>query len=83
MSSMIISFNIFLSTYNINADTVEDEFLSVINKYNIEDIIVEEGILLEKGDLIDIISIVLFTSLTKFWYPPTSSKIILGLKSWL
>ncbi len=54
MITMLASMPILLNTTIINADTIEDEFLSVINKYKIEDVVVEEGISLEKGKTLDL-----------------------------
>ena len=54
MITMLASMPTLLDTTIANADTIEDEFLSVINKYKIEDVVVEEGISLEKGEILDL-----------------------------
>lgn len=54
MITMLASMPTLLNTTIVNADTIEDEFLSVINKYKIEDVVVEEGISLEKGETLDL-----------------------------
>lgn len=54
MITMLLSMPTLLNTTTINADMIEDEFLSVINKYDIEDVVVEEGICLEKGEILDL-----------------------------
>jgi len=52
--TMLISLPILSKTSIVNADSVEDEFLSVINKYDLKDIVVENGILLKKGKTLDL-----------------------------
>ncbi len=54
MITMLASMPTLLNAKIVNADAIEDEFLSVINKYNIEDVVVENGISLEKGDTLDL-----------------------------
>ena len=54
MITMLASIPTLIDTTIANADTIEDEFLSVINKYKIEDVVVEEGISLEKGEILDL-----------------------------
>ena len=54
MITMLTSMPILLNTTIVNADTIEDEFLSVINRYKIEDVVVEDGIYLEKGQTLNL-----------------------------
>lgn len=54
MITMLSSMPTLLNTTIVNADTIEEEFLSVINKYKIEDVVVEEGIYLEKGETLNL-----------------------------
>jgi len=51
---MLISLPILSKTSIVNADSIEDEFLSVINKYDLKDIVVENGIILDKGETLDL-----------------------------
>ena len=38
----------------LNADSIEDEFSSVINKYDLKDVVVEPGVYLTKGETLDL-----------------------------
>ena len=38
----------------VNADSIEDEFSSVINKYDLKDVVVEPGVYLTKGETLDL-----------------------------
>ena len=51
---MLISLPILSKTSIVNADSIEDEFLSVINKYDLKDVVVEPGIYLTKGETLDL-----------------------------
>ena len=52
--TMLISLPILSKTSIVNADSIEDEFLSVINKYDLKDVVVEPGIYLTKGETLDL-----------------------------
>ena len=54
MLTMLVSIPTLLNIKIANADTIEDEFLSVINKYKIEDVVVEDGISLNVGETLNI-----------------------------
>lgn len=54
MLTILASIPTLLNIKIANADTIEDEFLSVINKYKIEDVVVEDGISLNVGETLNI-----------------------------
>lgn len=52
--TMIISLPILSNPSAVNADSIEDEFSSVINKYDLKDVVVEPGVYLTKGETLDL-----------------------------
>ena len=52
--TMIISLPILSKPPVVNADSIEDEFSSVINKYDLKDVVVEPGVYLTKGETLDL-----------------------------
>ena len=52
--TMMVSLPILSKPSVVNADSIEDEFSSVINKYDLKDIVVEPGVYLTKGETLDL-----------------------------
>lgn len=52
--TMMVSLHILSKPSVVNADSIEDEFSSVINKYDLKDIVVEPGVYLTKGETLDL-----------------------------
>ena len=52
--TMMVSLPILSKPSVVNADSIEDEFSSVINKYNLKDVVVEPGVYLTKGETLDL-----------------------------
>ena len=48
--TMMVSLPILSKPSVVNADSIEDEFSSVINKYDLKDVVVEPGVYLTKGE---------------------------------
>ena len=51
---MMVSLPILSKPSVVNADSIEDEFSSVINKYDLKDVVVEPGVYLTKGETLDL-----------------------------
>ena len=51
--TMMVSLPILSKPSVVNADSIEDEFSSVINKYDLKDVVVEPGVYLTKGETLD------------------------------
>ena len=52
--TMMVSLPILSKPSVVNADSIEDEFSSVINKYDLKDVVVEPGVYLTKGETLDL-----------------------------
>ena len=52
--TMMVSLHILSKPSVVNADSIEDEFSSVINKYDLKDVVVEPGVYLTKGETLDL-----------------------------
>ena len=52
--TMMVSLPILSKPSVVNADSIEDEFSSVINKYDLKDIVVEPGVYLTKEETLDL-----------------------------
>ena len=52
--TMMVSLPILSKPLVVNADSIEDEFSSVINKYDLKDVVVEPGVYLTKGETLDL-----------------------------
>lgn len=52
--TMMVSLPILSKPSVVNADSIEDEFSSVINKYDLTDVVVEPGVYLTKGETLDL-----------------------------
>ena len=52
--TMMVSIPILSKQSVVNADSIEDEFSSVINKYDLKDVVVEPGVYLTKGETLDL-----------------------------
>ena len=52
--TMMVSLPILSKPSVVNADSIEDEFSSVINKYELKDVVVEPGVYLTKGETLDL-----------------------------
>ena len=52
--TMMVSLPILSKPSVVNADSIEDEISSVINKYDLKDIVVEPGVYLTKGETLDL-----------------------------
>ena len=52
--TMMVSLHILSKQSVVNADSIEDEFSSVINKYDLKDVVVEPGVYLTKGETLDL-----------------------------
>lgn len=50
----MVSLHILSKPSVVNADSIEDEFSSVINKYDLKDVVVEPGVYLTKGETLDL-----------------------------
>ena len=52
--TMMVSLPILSKPSVVNADSIEDEFSSVINKYDLKDVVVEPGVYLTKVETLDL-----------------------------
>ena len=52
--TMMVSLPILSKPSVVNADSIEDEFSSVINKYDLKAVVVEPGVYLTKGETLDL-----------------------------
>ena len=52
--TMMVSLPILSKPSVVNADSIEDEFSSVINKYDLKDVVVEPGVNLTKCETLDL-----------------------------
>ena len=52
--TMMVSLPILSKPSVVNADSIEDEFSSVINKYDLKDVVVEPGVYLTKCETLDL-----------------------------
>ena len=52
--TMMVSLHILSKPSVVNAYSIEDEFSSVINKYDLKDVVVEPGVYLTKGETLDL-----------------------------
>ena len=52
--TMMVSLPILSKPSVVNADSIEDEFSSVINNYDLKDVVVEPGVYLTKGETLDL-----------------------------